>query len=215
MDNKYKNGKIYTIRFINDNSLIYVGSTVQPLYKRFIGHKTDSKQPKNENMLVYKKMNETNINDWYIELYEDFLYERKEQLTQREGQVIRGIGTLNKNITGRTPKEYVEDNKEHIQEQRKEYREANKERINKKKKEYYFDNKDIINKKKKEYYFDNKDKKKEYREVNKYKNQEWREVNKDKIKENYLKNKEHILEKAKENYLKKKLLKEEAIITIS
>ena len=50
MDNKYKNGKIYTIRNRNDNDLIYVGSTVQPLYKRFICHKTNSKNPKFENV---------------------------------------------------------------------------------------------------------------------------------------------------------------------
>ena len=36
-DNKYHNGKIYTIRNKNDDTLItliYVGSTIQPLYKR-------------------------------------------------------------------------------------------------------------------------------------------------------------------------------------
>jgi len=35
MSDKYKNGKIYTIRHKNDDSLIYVGSTVQPLFKRW------------------------------------------------------------------------------------------------------------------------------------------------------------------------------------
>jgi hypothetical protein len=35
MSDKYKNGKIYTIRYKNDDSLIYVGSTVQPLFKRW------------------------------------------------------------------------------------------------------------------------------------------------------------------------------------
>jgi hypothetical protein len=48
MDNKYNNGKIYTIRYKNDDSLIYVGSTVTPLYKRFSNHKTNSKNPKND-----------------------------------------------------------------------------------------------------------------------------------------------------------------------
>ena len=33
MSDKYKNGKIYTIRYKNDDSLIYVGSTIQPLFK--------------------------------------------------------------------------------------------------------------------------------------------------------------------------------------
>ena len=30
---RYKNGKIYTIRYRNDDSLIYVGSSCLPLYK--------------------------------------------------------------------------------------------------------------------------------------------------------------------------------------
>ena len=121
MDNKYKNSKIYTIRYKNDNSLIYVGSTVQPLYKRFAMHKVHSKDPKNENILLYNKFNETDINDWYIELYEDCPCERREQVTQREGQVIREIGTLNKNIAGRTCKEWREENKDKINEKHKEY----------------------------------------------------------------------------------------------
>ena len=191
MDNKYKNGKIYTIRFINDNSLIYVGSTVQPLYKRFIGHKTDSKQPKNENILLYKNMNETNINDWYIELFEDFPCDRKEQLSKREGEIIREIGTLNKRLEGRTQKEYKEANKDKIKEKDKKYREENKD----KKKEY--------DKKR------DKDKLLEYAK-------EYFKNNKDKIKENYLNNKDQINEKRRTNRLKKKLQKEEAnIITIS
>ena len=40
MSDKYKNGKIYTIRYKNDDSLIYVGSTVQPLFKRWFEHKS-------------------------------------------------------------------------------------------------------------------------------------------------------------------------------
>jgi len=39
MSDKYKNGKIYTIRCKNDDTLIYVGSTIQPLFKRWYGHK--------------------------------------------------------------------------------------------------------------------------------------------------------------------------------
>ena len=63
MYNKYKNGKIYTIRYKNDDSLIYVGSTIGPLYKRFTQHKIVSKVKKYENMPLYKKFKETNIND--------------------------------------------------------------------------------------------------------------------------------------------------------
>ena len=49
MDNKYKNGKIYTIRNRSNEALIYVGSTIGPLYKRFALHKSVSKKPEKEN----------------------------------------------------------------------------------------------------------------------------------------------------------------------
>ncbi len=108
MSDKYKNGKIYTIRYKNDDSLIYVGSTVQPLFKRWFEHKRREKNEKSKeyNYFLYQKMRETNIEDWYIELYEEFSCENKEQLNKREGQIIREIGTLNKVIAGRTKKEY-------------------------------------------------------------------------------------------------------------
>ena len=38
-EERYKNGKIYTIRYLNDNNLIYVGSTCLPFYKRWYIHK--------------------------------------------------------------------------------------------------------------------------------------------------------------------------------
>ena len=45
-DNKYNNGKIYTIRCHDDQNLIYVGSTVQPLYKRWHQHKINASNKK-------------------------------------------------------------------------------------------------------------------------------------------------------------------------
>jgi hypothetical protein len=144
---KYKNGKIYTIRYKNDDTLIYVGSTVQPLYKRFSRHKSDSRDTRYENIQLYIKMNETDVNDWFIELYEDCPCERKEQLTQREGQVIREIGTLNTRIEGRTVKEWTEKNKEKI----KEYRENHKETKKEFNKEYYQNNKEKLKEYHKEY----------------------------------------------------------------
>ena len=137
--NKLINGKIYTIKNRNDDTLVYVGSTAQTLYKRFSNHKTRSKNSKYENMKLYKKMKETNINDWYIELYEDFSCERKEQLLQREGQIIKEIGTLNKNIPitpeerERYHEEYYLNNKDNY----KEYYKVNKDKLKEYQKEYY------------------------------------------------------------------------------
>ena len=147
---------------MNDDNLIYVGSTVQPLYKRFSSHKLDSKNPKNENRQLYQKFNETDIDDWYIELYEDYPCERREQLTQREGQVIRDIGTLNKYISGRTEKEYYKDNKDKILEQKKEYNETHKEKIKEYQKEYRQKNKEYQKDNIKEYNETHKDKIQEY-----------------------------------------------------
>ncbi len=120
-------------------------------------------------------MRELGIDNFYIELYENFSCENIEQLLQREGEIIRLIGNLNKRIAGRTHKEY-----------KKEYRENNKDKINEYKKEYRRNNKDKIN----EYRENNKDKikeiNKEYRENNKEKlleqKKQYRENNKDKIK---------------------------------
>ena len=97
MSDKYKNGKIYTIRYKNDDSLIYVGSTIQPLFKRWYEHKSNVNNEKS-NMLLHQKMRATNIKDWYIKLYENFTCDNKEQLNKQEGEVIRKISTLNKRI---------------------------------------------------------------------------------------------------------------------
>ena len=135
MSDKYKNGKIYTIRCKNDDTLIYVGSTVQPLFKRWHQHKKSINNEKSikYNYPLYKKIRETNIEDWYIELYEEFSCENKEQLNKREGQIIREIGTLNKRIEGRTHKEWYEANRNIILEKNKEYNkeyyEANKQKV--------------------------------------------------------------------------------------
>ncbi len=43
--------KIYTIRFYDDNNLIYVGSTIQSLYKRFADHKRRANNEKKKLMI--------------------------------------------------------------------------------------------------------------------------------------------------------------------
>ncbi len=168
----YSKGKIYTIRCKNDPSLIYVGSTIQPLSVRFGGHKIDSKREKYKSTLLYTKIEDWN--DWYIELYLNFPCNSVEELRKKEGEVIREIGTLNKIIAGRTKKEYREDNKdrykeyreenkEKIQETIKKYREENKTKIQEKVKQYYENNKEKILLYAKQYYNDNLEGKKEYR----------------------------------------------------
>ena len=156
--NKYKYSKIYTIRHKNDDSLIYVGSTIQTLYQRWSMHKAACLHLKYQTPF-YKKMREYDINDWYIALYEDIECENKEQLLKREGEVIKEIGTLNKGIAGnsdteynkQTRKELYEKNKEKYQETQKKYYEINKEKYQEYQKEYIEANKEKIQ----EYYKEN------------------------------------------------------------
>jgi len=91
MSNKYIDGKIYSIRNKNDSTLVYIGSTCQDLHNRFYGHKINANNEKFKgyNMLLYQKMWETDVNEWYIELYEEYPCESKEQLNKKEGLVIR------------------------------------------------------------------------------------------------------------------------------
>lgn len=130
----YSRGKIYTIRCKHDPSLIYVGSTILSLAKRLGSHKKDSKKIlKYPNHQLYTKIEDWN--DWYIELYENYQCNNKEELCRREGEVIRLIGTLNRCIAGRTQEEssknWRENNKEkyhnYITEYSKKYNEEHKE----------------------------------------------------------------------------------------
>ena len=113
----YKNGKIYTSRCKFDTTLIYVGNTTQKLCDRMTSHRNN---PRND-VSFYSHVKDWS--DWYIELYEDFPCERREQLVKREGEITRQIGTLNKNIAGRTRQEYRIEEKEKV----KEYDEWTKE----------------------------------------------------------------------------------------
>ena len=196
--NKYNNGKIYTIRCKEDNNLIYVGSTVQPLYKRWHQHKRKIKNEndKEYNKLLYVKIREIGIDSFYIELYENFKCDNIEQLLKREGEVIREIGNLNKKISGRTIKEYRKDNKEKI----KQYYNENKEQYLEKQKQYIKDNKEQIKQKRKE-------NKEQYLEKNKQFYNENKEQILEKQKQYYNENKEQINQRRRELYKLKKLQK--------
>ena len=64
--------------------------------------------------------------DAYIELIEDFPCNSKKELNRREGQHIRNNDCVNKNIAGRTKKEWNLDNKDETNRKRREYRAAKK-----------------------------------------------------------------------------------------
>ena len=88
----YSKSKIYTIRNKKDTSLIYVGSTTQQLSKRWGEHKKKSTQiPLRP---LYRAIND-DWDGWYIDLYLLYPCNSREELQQKEWEIIRLIGNLN------------------------------------------------------------------------------------------------------------------------
>ena len=167
----YKNGKIYQL-VCNETGEVYIGSTVQDLERRLSRHKaTDNNCYSNQII---------NRGNYYIELLENYPCNNEFELNRKEGEYQRAIECINHDIAGRTPKEWVQDNKEKLAKYHKEYQQDNKEVIATQKLEYYQANKETF----KEYYQNNKEKHKEYNENNKEKlkeyNKEYYQNNKEK-----------------------------------
>ncbi len=137
----YQKAKIYKIT--NDyNDDVYIGHTCDTLIKRFSYHKTHSKQERYMKRPLYKLINNIGFERFRIELICNYPCEDKYMLTQKEGEYIRMLGTLNKDVAGRTRQEYVNDNKDKIKAKRTEYYDNNRNEIIEKAKEYQKHNKE-------------------------------------------------------------------------
>ena len=215
----YNNGKIYKIyNTITDE--IYIGATTRLLCERMQSHIAASRSEKRRHLTIYKCFNEHGVSNFYIELIENYNCNSRKELYAKEGHYIRELKpSLNKIISGRTPVEYREDNKDRIKErghihyrENKEkiaeqiiqYRQVNKEKVAEQTKRYYIVNKEQA----KQYYIVNKEKMaeqtKQYYIVNKEQAKQYRQVNKEKIaeqaKQYYIVNKEQIAERTKQYY---------------
>ena len=203
----YQNGKIYSIRsHLTDD--VYIGSTIETLSNRLSQHKKYYKQ-----WLITKKLYTTSFKiiekdpeNCYIELVELYPCNSKIELCRREGEIIRDTTCVNKNIAGRTLKEYYEDNKQQLTDYYKEYYNNHKEEILEKKKQYSQNNKEKIAEYKKQYRQTNKqsiiESSKQYYENNKEqiidKHKQYRENNKEQLNEKYKQYYENNKEKKKQ-----------------
>jgi len=143
IDIRYKRGKIYTVRCRYDDSLIYIGSTIQPLSVRMCGHRRD------KFCSLYQYVN-GDWGNWYIELYEDFACNNKQLLEKREGEIQRQIGSINKQIAGRTYKEWYKDNRDKCLEYKKQHYQDNRDKCLEYNKQYKQDNRDVLSEKKRQ-----------------------------------------------------------------
>ena len=200
----YQKTKIYKIEsHLGDN--IYVGSTCKEyLSQRFQQHKTDYKRwkdGKTYNITSFKLFEEYGIENCNIILIEAYPCNSKDEKNAREGHYIKELNCVNKNIMGRSKKEYQQDNKVNIAERKKKYNIENKEKIADKRKKFYEENKERLLKEKKEYDDNNKEKRAE-------KDKKYYENNKEKIIERARQyreaNKTKILEQKKKHYKDKK-----------
>ena len=148
-DNKYHKGKIYTIRSYQTDKY-YIGSTCDALHKRLYRHRIDYKNYLNDKYNFVSSFDIIKYEDHYIELLEDYKCETRNELTKKEGELIRKYkdDIVNCKIEGRTYREYQKDNKEKI----KEYYEDNKDKIQERFKKYYEDNKEKIKEQRKKHY---------------------------------------------------------------
>ena len=166
---KYQKGKIYKIVDSN-NEKCYYGSTIQKLNIRFNGHKNSyiyDNRKKSTSKLLF---DEFGIENCRIELVELYPCNSIKELNLREGYYIKNNECVNKNIAGRSLKEYRSENKEKISNWHKIHYNNNKERIDAKNMEHYLSNKEHYNKKRNELYYkkhaENLEKNRQYREKN-------------------------------------------------
>lgn len=166
---EYSQGKIYIIRN-NFNDKIYIGHTTQILCDRMKHHRSNSRPTtKQSSMRLYQAFREIGVENFYIELIENFPCNSVEELRAREGYWIRHYQSFkpdvgyNYQIAGRSRKEkcfeyhathkdkrsqqwkeWYEKNKDEVKQRKKVYREAHKQETSDYNKEYAEKNKEKI-----------------------------------------------------------------------
>ena len=156
--NKYHNAKIYKIVDVGYNKC-YIGSTTESLSMRMARHRSQYKKQEGLGFKVFsfELFDLYGIENCKIELMEKFSCETKEELLKREGEIIQAHDCVNKQVAGRTKKQWYLDNKDCCNEKSKQYRKENPEKMKEVDRKYREDHKDEIQEWKKKHYQENKD----------------------------------------------------------
>ena len=168
----YQKGKIYKLWSPSKN-LVYYGSTVQTLSQRLAGHIVYYKNYEKTNH-YYSSFKILECEDYKIELIEEYPCNNKQQLLKKEGEYIKANECVNKQIAGRTKKEYKIDTKEQKSKYDKIYQKINEERRKEQSSQYRKNNKDKLTQAKKKDYQEHREHylelSKKYRETTKQNN---------------------------------------------
>ena len=103
--------KIYKITSLNNPNMVYYGHTCQTLAQRFTKHKHHTNTANSQIIIE--------LGDAIILLVENFPCNSEYEALAREAFYILNNECVNKQIPGRTKKEYYEANKPEILEQKK------------------------------------------------------------------------------------------------
>jgi len=140
----YQKGKIYCLRSYQTD-LVYIGSTLNPLYKRKGQHKNVYNLWLKNNNNYVSSFEIIKYDDAYIELVENYPCNSREELLRREGQIIRETkNCCNKRVAGRTKNECDKDNIQQRNVQKSEWVKKNKEHVKDYKDNWYQENKERI-----------------------------------------------------------------------
>jgi len=120
----YSKAKIYKLYTDDAPDLFYYGSTIQSLAKRVWGHKAHWENGKKASSSILFNVSD-NVK---IVLVEYFPCNDKFELLKRERFYIENNNCVNKQIPGRTLKEYYIDNQDRIKELQQHYRNNNKDK---------------------------------------------------------------------------------------
>jgi hypothetical protein len=135
----YQKAKIYKLWSPSKN-LVYYGSTTQSISQRLTTHIKDFKNKINN----FSSFIVLECEDYKIELVEKYPCNNRQQLVKREGEYIKTNECVNKNIAGRTRKEYRKECDLKIKEYAKNYREKHNLYIKETAKQYRADNSEKI-----------------------------------------------------------------------
>jgi hypothetical protein len=142
----YAAAKIYQIECLVTNK-IYIGSTCQPTIRhRLKQHVADYKKYRNGKPNYVSSYDVLEKGEYMISLIEKFPCECKDELSTREGELIKlawndnSHQCVNMRQPGRTQRDYRNDNAATIREYKKQYRNDNAATIREYKKQYYADN---------------------------------------------------------------------------
>lgn len=120
-------GKIYRV-ICNETNEVYYGSTIQPIKKRMYQHTRPNKT--NCRQII-------NRGNYRYEVCEEFTCDDKKFLLDRERYWIENNDCINKIIPNRTYKEFYQDNRQKILNEKKQHYIKNRQRILDYKKQYY------------------------------------------------------------------------------